>query len=110
MAQITSIPEDRPEGVEVKVFSCFGTVGNQSVLLIEVVEESWTVVTAIAFCEQIETRRLNLRIELRKCTVESLQNFPCSNGSQIGRICTHSPVRPADYCEPTDTYQLRWGR
>ena len=81
MAQITSIPEDRPKGVKVKVLSCFGTVGNQSVLLIEVVEESWTVVTAIAFCKQIERRRLDLRIELRKCTVESLQDFPRSNGS-----------------------------
>ena len=68
---------DYAKTAKVEGFARDCTIGNELILLIEVVEERRTIVTPVAFREQVELRRLDFGVELGKGTVETLQDVPC---------------------------------
>ena len=60
-------------------------IGNRLVLIVEVVEEGWTIVTPIRFGPQVECLAFDVAVQLRKSAQEALEDMPSSNRRQIGR-------------------------
>lgn len=75
-----------PEGIKDQSSPIRAAIGNQLILLIEVVEERWTIVATIGFGPEVECLVWGgLGIQLRECAEESLKHVPRSNSSEVGR-------------------------
>ena len=72
-------PIANTERVEVQLNSLSCSVGNQLVLIVEVVIEGRSIMSAITLGPEVECLRGDVRINLWESTQETLQDMPCCN-------------------------------
>jgi len=77
---------DYCEGVELHSLASLISCLDSGILLVEIVEESWTIVTAIGLGCEIEGGGLHFRVELWQGGVETLEHFPCCDCGKISSV------------------------